>query len=302
MQIKSITENELDAFISIDENPKLKESIQSMWKEGISKPEWCFVAEKDNKYTARIAYWKIEDDRLSIAGLHLPWIDDDYAETGKKLVKESIKSLIHIPNLKIESRLSDDNPVYEKLKVVLKESGFENVQGKYRFVINKEDLVDNRSSQKLHYKSLKEAGRKKFIEAIKIVTRNTLDKEDLEEVNRIGEDAHAENYFKILKEIDYRPEIWFLAYTEEGDFAGLVVPQVFNNDCGCINYIGVNPDFRGKGYSSDLISKADRTLFNDESVDKIIAEVDSENYPLEKNLSSAGYKKDSTMYRYVMKL
>ena len=105
-------------------------------------------------------------------------------------------------------------------------------------------------------------------------------------------------YFSILKSIDNNPQHWLLAYDPSNHLIGLVVAQNLSEKTGCINYIGVTPEYRGKNYSKDLALKASEVLRNDQSIERIVADIDTENFPLEKTLSALPYKPSKTMWIY----
>lgn len=75
----------------------------------------------------------------------------------------------------------------------------------------------------------------------------------------------------------------------KGEFVGLVVSQKFSEDRGSINYIGVTPAQRGKGYVNDLLCEGSRLMIED-GIHNLIADIDIQNYPLEKALELLGYQ------------
>ena len=126
------------------------------------------------------------------------------------------------------------------------------------------------------------------------------DKEDEISVLKFGAEEHARNHFNDLKSIDFSPKNWFIAYNEK-NIIGLVVPQKFNNEVGAINYIGVIPEERGKGYVIDLLNKGIKNLFK-RNVSKIIADIDEQNFPMEKALLESGFKEEKKIWVYDLSL
>ncbi len=98
----------------------------------------------------------------------------------------------------------------------------------------------------------------------------------------------------MLKDIDFNPDWWQVAYNDQSEFVGLVVPQKFDDDCGAINYIGVSPDKRGKGYINDLLLEGSQLIF-DANIPKIIADIDVENFPLDKSLNALGFEYERSL-------
>lgn len=303
MKIRAITANEIEAFAMIkNSKSRLKQTLLNMWKDNESYPEWCFVVEKDEKFIARVAYWAFTSspNEIKILGLLLPW-DDDSLSIGVELLQESLKQMQAKGATDVEVHIYSDSTTFlEKRVELLKQVGFELMQEKQNYIseqINETIIIPNR----LVFRTLAEMSNEIFTDAIKRVTVGTLDKADSLELKNLGAEKAALNYFNILKDIDYRPNWWYLAYDSDGALVGLVVPQKFSKKEGAINYIGVVPDYRGQGYVHDLLAKGTSILKND-GIEHVIAEIDVNNIPLENALSRAGYKKRQTMWIYGMKL
>lgn len=63
-----------------------------------------------------------------------------------------------------------------------------------------------------------------FVIAIEDVTRDTLDRDDVDNNAMYGTKKAAEMYYELLKEIDFNQDWWKLAYDLNDEFVGLVVP------------------------------------------------------------------------------
>jgi len=85
-----------------------------------------------------------------------------------------------------------------------------------------------------------------------------------------------------------------LAYSR-GVFVGLVIPQLFKEQTGAINYIGVDPKQRGKGYVYDLLDKGIVSLF-ERKVQSILADIDELNFPMEKSLIKTGFVEEKKLW------
>ncbi|OZB95442.1 GNAT family N-acetyltransferase [Paenibacillus sp. XY044] len=80
-----------------------------------------------------------------------------------------------------------------------------------------------------------------------------------------------------------------------GEIDGLIQPVVFKG-CeknglmeGTIHYIGVIPEFRGKGFINDLLLRATRVL-QGIGVWRIYADTDVENFPMMQTFEKAVYE------------
>ena len=303
MKIRSIIANEIETFAMITHSKsRLKQILINMWKDNESSPEWCFVVEEEGEFIARVAYWAFTSspDEIKIMGLYLPW-DDDYLSIGTELLLESLKQMQVKGATNIEVRLYSDSTTFlEKRVELFNKVGLVLTQEKQNYIIeqiNEPIIIPDR----LIFRTLPEVGNETFINAIKQVTAGTLDKVDSLELKNLGAEKAAINYFNILKDIDYKPNWWQLAYDSYGTLVGLVVPQKFSKKEGAINYIGVVPDHRGQGYVHDLLAKGTSILKND-GIECIIADIDVNNIPLANALSRAGYNKEKTIWIYNMEL
>ena len=149
-----------------------------------------------------------------------------------------------------------------------------------------DDLPATRADA-LDYRSLSDVGEDAFIRAVALVTRDTLDSMDARSVAQHGLQETAKTLINELKDIEYQPDIWMLAYSG-GELVGLVVPTNFGGGYGAINYIGVVPDHRGHGYVDVLLNKGAQLLF-EQGVATIIADIDIGNTTMKFALERSGY-------------
>ncbi|MBU5590169.1 hypothetical protein KQI89_00165 [Clostridium sp. MSJ-4] len=295
MRVRNINYTEIDLYTNMlpYEGSRLKDILSSWLEKGITRLDWCFVIEDNNKFLGRIIYGVFDDD-LDI--LNIDFIDAP-KEAMEKLLCHSVKEMGLKGFSKIINHLYSDKNNFKEYKDILLKIGFKITQEKRSFTWTQNYIKE--SSKRLIFKSLEDTGQMEYIEAIKEVTEGTLDEDDLSSIKEIGYKKAAEKYFNELKDIDFNKKWWKLAYTGDNDLLGLVVPQRFNEDTGAINYIGVVPKRRGNGYINDLLIEGTRIL-SENNITKIIADIDVKNFPLEKALMDQGYKFDCEML--VMKL
>ncbi|MCK4528321.1 GNAT family N-acetyltransferase [candidate division WOR-3 bacterium] len=303
MNIRSITRDEIDKFADVvEKSGEFKDTLTSLWESGESSPEWCFVAEERGAFIARVSYWVFLSNpgEIHMLGLHLPW-EGDYCEIGAKLLAQSLSQMHSRGAVSLECRLYSDSTTFLKEHRKLFELvDLSLTQEKWRFIWEETD----RSiiiSDRLVFKTLKDAGKDTFINAIQQVTEGTLDRDDQLSIEASGAEKTALNYFNTLKDVDYRPEWWQLAYKTDGRLAGLVIPQKFSPEEGAINYIGVVPEQRGLGYVNDLLAKG-TIILQSNGIKRIIADTDSNNIPMANANIRAGYKRDITTWCYRLEL
>jgi hypothetical protein len=290
--IRSIDSTEIESFAQlIVSKVSFKGSLLSWINDGITKLEWCFVIEDNEKFLGRIVYGVL-DNGLKILNIDIK----DHSEIViYKLLQSSLNEMKLKGLTGVECHLYSDKKYFEKYVEIFMKNGFNITQEKKSFIWEKANTINiNRVSERLVFKKLQEVDSNDYIDAIEKVTEGTLDEDDLECITEFGSKQAAINYFNLLKDIDFNKSWWKLAYTHNNELIGLVIPQKFNEDVGAINYIGVVPKKRGNGYVNDLIVEGIRIL-NENNIKKIIADIDVKNYPLEKALNKEEFKLDCRM-------
>lgn len=293
MIVRSINPDEINEYCSLglDEEKalKFKERMLKAWQEKRSYPEWCFVVEQDRRFIARVAFdiFPSEPFNLMVWGFYVSE-ECDYLKIGESLFCGAIKQFEEKGFRLIEHHLygKDDNKFNENRELFLK-SGFEIHQEKKNYMFTGGQLPE--LSGRLDFRALREVGEEEYIIAMKKVTEKTLDSYDEKDVKELGAEEAARTYFYGLKDIDFNEDWWKLAYEHNGDFAGLIVPHKFSQEYGAINYIGVEPEKRGKGYVKDLLIMG-TSILKSNGIEKIIADIDINNFPMENALKEIGYK------------
>ncbi|WP_026891199.1 GNAT family N-acetyltransferase [Lacrimispora aerotolerans] len=291
MNVRTIQLEEASQFEQIGMAVNSKKLNLHQWLDmGRTRLEWCFVIEIEGKFQGRIIYgiFDVHPCDLKIWQMKIADSVNNFLEVGNKLLTDSIEVLKLKGFKTVEYHLySTASYIIEIYQSLFRELGFCIMQEKESFEANQIRCVE--TSNRLHYKTLQEVGEKMFIGAIEIVTEGTLDREDLTSVISHGSQQAAILYFELLKEIDFNETWWRMAYDKEGEFVGLVVPQKLSVHRGAINYIGVTPVQRGRGYVNDLLWEGSRLMI-EEGIENLIADIDVQNYPLKKALELLGYQ------------
>jgi len=303
MKVRNITAKELDLFVSLSRNPnQFKKIVQGLWQKNLSTPQSCFILEENNKIIGRVGYWFPSKDSESamIFGLELPWENKNILKYGEIILNDSFKYLKNQGVKVVDSQLdSSEKGKYELSKKLYKIIDMKIIQSKKRFLLNIKEY-DFTEENRLKYISLKKVGKDFFIDIIKRVTKYTLDMEDWLNIKNFGEEKAALHHFKSLKNIDYSPEDWQIGVLKE-DVIGLIIPQVLDEDIGTINYIGVVPNKRGNSYGRDLLDRGIKNLI-ERDINKIIADIDSKNHPMEAALKNMGFRQEKKLLNYRISL
>ena len=290
MIIRSIDGRDIGDFIEIkDSKGTFYDTMMSWLEDGITKLEWCFIVENSESFLGRIVYG-VYDDELEILDINLK---DATEKIVYKLLQESLEKMKEEGFTRVGCHLYSDKKDFTKYIEGFMKAGFKVTQEKKSFIWEEGNIV-NKPSGRLTFKGLEDMDSEEFIDAIEKVTEGTLDSDDLECVEEFGSKEAATKYFNQLKEIDFNEKWWKLAYAIDCELIGLIIPQKFNDRVGAINYIGVVPEYRGNDYVRDLLIEGIETLRRN-NIEKIIADIDVKNYPLDKALIDEGFKFDCSM-------
>ena len=112
---------------------------------------------------------------------------------------------------------------------------------------------------RLSFRTLEEISEEAFVEAMRMVSEGTLDREIQGERERLGAERAAREFFDDARRVEHEPSWWRLAYTPEEELVGLVMPAAPPGFL-TIFYVGVVPGMRGQGYVDDLLAAGTTTL------------------------------------------
>lgn len=126
-----------------------------------------------------------------------------------------------------------------------------------------------------------------FVEAFKQIAVGSLDIATLRELPVLGADRQAREDVEFYLSCPGKREWWRLAYTSEGELAGMAIPSAtpYNRNVG---YLGVVPAMRGRGYIDEILSEITR-LHAADGTELITATTDTTNTPTAAALERAGY-------------
>jgi ribosomal protein S18 acetylase RimI-like enzyme len=134
-------------------------------------------------------------------------------------------------------------------------------------------------------------------DAIGRVMESGTDESDRCNVPRIGVDAAVQELFDLFPRYFERKDGWWkAAHDRSGAFVGFVLPVTFQEarywkvgePQGTIYYMGVLPEFRGRGHALELIHEATRVLLAARCW-RIFCDTGSDNVPMVRAFRRAGY-------------
>ncbi|MCL1989089.1 MAG: GNAT family N-acetyltransferase [Firmicutes bacterium] len=252
-------------------------------KIGLINPADNILLETEKGITGAICFCEQSPTTLRILNFTL----DKITFNSYKLILTAINQAKRPQTQKIIYNLYSDEPNYSAVLKMFNRANFEIAQQKHRYTYNAKKILTTSNNSNMIFKNVLETGEKLFIEAVRKVTQNTLDKIMLEDAQIMGEQAAAEDYVQQMKKISYKPSWWRLAYVND-ILVGLILPQAFNATEGVINYIGVFPEHRGKGYVLPIAVEGTNILLKN-GITQIYADLDTANTPLANALTKLGY-------------
>jgi ribosomal protein S18 acetylase RimI-like enzyme len=308
MRTQTVRAAELDRFVEAGGAARYREEVrqyvQTMFDAGSMRPEWCFVIEEGDRSLGRVALWTLPGmgEPLDLVLLDVTWEDlsagvrllEDVLERARSLGAREIGHVLDAPPMWPQWQDSPDRRVglLERVGFVLRrETG--------RFEWRRENGLPA-VARRLDFRTLDEVGEEAFVRAIEQVSEGTLDREIQDERDELGPAEAARQFFELERKLEYDPAWCRLAYTPDGGLVGLVMPAR-NPTSAVINYIGVVPEHRGRGYVDDLLAEGTAALHT-AGAEHVLADTDTRNLPMAAAFRRAGYAEFAKRREYGVKL
>ncbi|WP_426984171.1 GNAT family N-acetyltransferase [Brevibacillus borstelensis] len=306
--VRPIRPEEIDDFAGVGNSDparvqEVKRYVEKMIAVGSMRPEWCFVIEEANRLRGRVAFWTLPklDKPLDLVLLDIPWDSEDSLSLGKELLQTALEALRGM-GVKEVGHVLDTPPLAPQWQTfpterreLLREMGFRLERETCRFEW-KPGIADIPVPAGLSFRSLAEVGNEVFIEAVIRVSEGTLDRRILHDSERLGARGQALELFQDLQQLVYDPHWWQLAYNQDDECIGLVMPAK-SPAFATIGYIGVMPEQRGRGYIHQLLGRGTDILLK-AGVTPIRADTDVHNEPMANAFRRAGYIQFATRSEY----
>jgi GNAT superfamily N-acetyltransferase len=297
--IRAVRCDELDKFCELAENPdQLRKRLAGMFESKMSSPELCHVRLEDGDFVAGATY------------INFPSTPGDFGLWGifkltgagdlrasVEFLRKSFQLLVRLNAQRLETQVSYRDDDATEQRALFEACGFQILQVKARYEFEAgSGLVDCETG--LHLELFEKVGKRIFINLIADATRDTLDRSQRAEYQRLGAEPWANTFYNLLLAIDDDQSHWRAALID-GQPVGFVIPQMIGQEVGAINYVGVIPSYRGKGLSRDLITFGTADLTR-AGARRVIADIDVENFPLARTLATVGYQKKDELCCYLV--
>jgi ribosomal protein S18 acetylase RimI-like enzyme len=297
-------EASLETFLSAsEESPyqgQLREYAKTLLQRGSTRLEWCLVGLDDGIPAARAALWALPGQAVptDIVLIAADWEDDELSG-GHELLPE-VHELARSLGAKALSHHVDSPPgppqwqESEDARIrLLVESGYELLRDGLRWMYSGSPVP---RQQSLVYRALPDVGEDAFVEAIASTYEGTRDSWINQTVDEHGAIGAARADFDDYRQMEHLPEWWELAYTADGELAGVIM-AARNPTTAVIAYVGVVPDHRGRGLAPELVQRGTEQLVASGSTE-IGGDCDRDNVGMVKAFRRAGFEEAARRHSY----
>ncbi|MDW4913865.1 GNAT family N-acetyltransferase [Streptomyces californicus] len=252
---------------------------------GEYRPDWTWVALRDGTVVARAAWWAAPDDTAPVA---LDWFDfaDGEEEAGAELLRRSPLraefSLLVPPGWR---EMPEVRAAGEARIDAARAAGMEVLVERYRYEWTPDCPLPERPGRLTFRPEPDDAV---ILDVLRRCHSVTLDAHARRAIAGPGGlDAAAQAELDIFHWFPSPREWWQLAFTPDGEVAGIHVPA-HNPNGPCIGFIGVVPEARGHGYGYDLLVECTRFLV-ERGAESIAGATDRGNTPMAAAFARAGH-------------
>ncbi len=285
LTVRPLRADEADLFLSLDVPPLV--GVASAGRDfgeylarGEYRPEWTWVALRDDRVVARAAWWGGPEDT---APLTLDWFDFLDPADGEALLRESPLSAEYCLFLPADWREQPDvRAAAEARAEVVGRTGMAPLVERlhYRWTGG----LPERPTRLVYREEPDDAV---VLAVLRRMVEGTLDAHTRATADKFGLDAAAQEELDFLHWMPSPREWWRLAHTPGGDLVGIIAPGR-NYRAFVVGIVGVVPEQRGHGYGYDLLVESTHLLV-EWGAEEIIADTDTTNTPMAAAFAKAGY-------------
>jgi RimJ/RimL family protein N-acetyltransferase len=274
----------------------LNSQIAGDFDAGRRRPEWLWVALRDDRLMARAAWWaRAGDDTPFLMDVFdIDDDDPDRIDIGVQLLETAFAEIApagaHRPEFLrfIPNDWRDDEQtrgVVQDRMTALERVGAKLFVERLRLDWSPGTPIPE-PSRRLGFRPVRDAS--ELIELMTQVLDGSLDAHSRDELTRItAAEAARRQYDEELARYASPHDWWRIAETPDGDPVGFVIPA-HNGYSPVIAYIGVLPAHRGHGYIDDILAEGTRILAA-QDVPRIRAATDLGNVPMARSFARLGY-------------
>ncbi|MER6572235.1 GNAT family N-acetyltransferase [Streptomyces sp. NPDC001093] len=265
---------------------------------GMYRPEWTWVAEDDDgRLRARALWWGRADSAHPVAldCLSVDAAVGDRAQVATRLLTTALRAFgaaggapkAPLYNLTLPVGWRDDPRAADAVawrRAAARAAGLGHEVERLRLEWTVGDVLPS-GGNRLTFAS---APDEEFLAAFRRIAVGSLDDETRRNVAALGVEAAAQQELEFYLGCPGDREWWRLAYGPDGELAGLAIPSA-TPYARNVGYLGVLPEFRGRGYVDDLLAEVTRSHAQ-AGAELITATTDTGNAPMAAAFTRAGYR------------
>jgi ribosomal protein S18 acetylase RimI-like enzyme len=259
------------------------------------RPEWSWVAERDGRMVGRALWWGPEDadrpvtlDCLTVSSALAA--AGDAGAVGAALIRAGLDALGSGAALEFKVDASpdwaDDPAAVEAVRwrhAAARDGGFSRTTERLSFARTESEPRPPRSIR-VRFRS---ASDEEFRGLFARVASGSLDAHTRDMVEREGIDALADDDLAFYLSLPGRREAWQVAHLPDGTAIGFIIPTRTAYDAS-ISYLGVLPEWRGRGYVDDLLAEMVHVHY-DNGAARVVGTTDAANTPMRAAFERAGF-------------
>ena len=301
MRFRSAVEADLDRILAFPIDTQVDRVTSEHYRSGLESRtyylERTWIAQDDDRIFARAVWWCSQDSGLPLALDSISVVDSvpDRAALATNLLTAAHRAFLaqgvsELPayHVFLPVHWRDEPAVSAALawrQQAASGAGLVEELERLRYEWAPEAGLPG-SSGRLTFAA--EADNEAFLAVFKKIAMGSLDVTTRRGVEVVGIDAQVREEMDIYLSMPGDRDWWRLAYTPEGELAGLAIPSA-NAGGHVIGYLGVVPEMRGRGYVDDLLGEITRILI-DAGAERIVADTDTTNVPMARAFERAGYR------------
>ncbi|MBQ1022595.1 GNAT family N-acetyltransferase [Micromonospora sp. D93] len=255
------------------------------------RPEWTWIAEHDGQVVGRALWWgpKGSPHPVALDCLDVDPAVGDRAAVAAELIRAALAGFPEPVEymIKVAGGWRDDPATLEAVqwrRAAAHAAGLTREVERLQFEWAPADGLPP-AAGRLRFT---EASDEEFLAVFRRIAEGSLDAQTRANLAAKGVDATVREEMDFYLGAPGKREWWRIAYTREGEVAGMAIPSAtpYNVNVG---YLGVVPEFRGRGYVDEVLAEITRLhATNGES--RITATTDMGNAPMAAAFGRAGYR------------
>jgi ribosomal protein S18 acetylase RimI-like enzyme len=291
-------EASMEAFLSVSAaspyHELLQEYAQSLIRQRCTRPDWCVLGLEAGAPVARAALWAPPGQAVptDIVLIDADWGDEDLS-AGRALLDRvhELAGALGAERMQHHVDSPPGPPQYQENESarisLLTHAGYGLLRDGLRWLYTTA-RAPKVSPGALAFRDSHEVGEDEFVEAIATTYEGTRDSILTRHIQERGLVGAARADFLDYQQMEYLPEWWELAYTEDGALAGVIM-AARNPSSAVIAYVGVVPEQRGRGLASRLVRRGTERLV-ESGATEIRGDCDRDNIGMIKAFERAGYQ------------